>query len=317
MATNNLAPVPKNSLADPNRPYFGNPNVTAQGERARALRGGYASPAQSMEAAKGMLGFTPIVGDILSGYDAIQAARQGNYGEAALNAIGLLPFVPSMAGVFVGKGSKTWNKSMNDLAQQMEKQGASAEQIWEKTGNFKGAEGNWRQEISDTAAKFRTNFDASIASKANQYKGGIEGPIGGMYTHPELYQAYPELLRTDRMTLTKQPDWLPDSINSGMHSRTFGGKGKTEIRSKTEPAALDMTTHELQHAIQNMEKFPSGGTESMFGMGEEAFQKYRLLAGEAEARAAAARRTLTDEQRRKLYPYASYDVPVNQLIIKR
>ena len=99
MATNNLAPAPQNALADPNRPYFGNPNVTAQGTRARALRGGYASPAQSMEAAKGMLGFTPVVGDILSGYDAIQAARQGNYGEAALNAIGLLPFVPSMAGV--------------------------------------------------------------------------------------------------------------------------------------------------------------------------------------------------------------------------
>lgn len=310
---NAFAPIPVNALA----PYFGNPNITAQGAKARALKGGYASPEQVTEAGKAALGFTPIVGDVLSGYDAIQAARQGNYGEAALNAIGLLPFVPSMAGVFIGKGAKTWNQSMNDLAQRMEKQGATAEQIWEKTGNFKGPEGSWRQEISDAVAKFRTNFGASGASKANEYKAGIEGPVGGMYEHPELYKAYPEMLRNDRMTVTKLPDWLPPSVESGMHSRTFSGKGRTEIRSQTEPGALGMTTHELQHAIQYMEGLPSGGTEAMFGVGEEAFKKYRLLAGEAEARAAAARRAMTNEQRRAVFPLSSYDVPLNQLIYKK
>jgi hypothetical protein len=310
---NAFAPTPVNALS----PYFGNPNITAQGIKARALKGGYASPEQVTEAGKTALGFTPIVGDVMSGYDAIQAARQGNYGEAALNAIGLLPFVPSMAGVFVGKGARTWNQSMNDLAQQMEKQGASAEQIWEKTGNFKGPEGSWRQEISDAAAKFRTNFNASAASKANNYKGGIEGPIGGMYEHPELYKAYPELLRTNRMSVTKLPDWLPPSTESGMYSRTFGGKGKTEIRSQTETGALGLTAHELQHAIQNIEGLPSGGTEAMFGVGEEAFKKYRLLAGEAEARAVAARRAMTDEQRKAMFPLSNYDVPVNQLIYKK
>mgnify|MGYP000143151900 CR=1 FL=1 len=314
MPRNALAPAPVNSLM---QPYFGNPNVAAQGAKARALRGGYASPEVATDVVKTALGFTPVVGDIMSGYDAVQAARQGNYGEAALNAVGLLPFVPSLAGIFVGKGSKTWNKAMNDLAQQMEKQGASAEEIWQKTGNFRGAEGDWRQEISDTAAKFRTNFDASIASKANQYKGGIEGPIGGMLTHQELYGAYPELLRTDRMTVTKLPEWLPPSAESGMHSRTFGGKGKTDVRAKTEAGALGTTIHELQHAVQNLERFPTGGTESMFGLGDEAFQKYRLLAGEAEARAAAARRLMTDQQRRATFPFNSYDVPVNQLILRK
>jgi hypothetical protein len=310
---NAFAPTPVNALS----PYFGNPSITAQGTKARALKGGYASPEQVTEAGKTALGFTPIVGDVMSGYDAIQAARQGNYGEAALNAIGLLPFVPSMAGVFVGKGARTWNQSMNDLAQQMEKQGASAEQIWEKTGNFKGPEGSWRQEISDAAAKFRTNFNASAASKANNYKGGLEGPIGGMYEHPELYKAYPELLRTDRMSVTKLPDWLPESAESAMHSRTFSGKGKTDVRAKSEPAALASTTHELQHAIQYLEGLPAGGTESMFGLGDEAFQKYRLLAGEAEARAAAARRGMSNEQRRAMFPLSSYDVPLNQLIYKK
>jgi hypothetical protein len=311
---NNLAPQPVNKMA---RPYFGNPNIAAQGAKARALRNGYASPEQVTDVAKTALGFTPIVGDVMAGYDAIQAARQGNYGEAALNAVGLLPFVPPMAGIFVGKGSKTWNKAMNDLAQDLEKRGMSPEKIWEVTGNFKSPDGQWRQEISDDAAKFRTNFDASIASKANQYKGGIEGPLGGMLTHQELYGAYPELLRTNRMTVTKLPDWLPSSAESGMHSRTFSGKGKTDVRAKTEAGALDTTIHELQHAVQNFEQFPAGGTESMFGLGDEAFQKYRLLAGEAEARAAAARRLMTERQRRVTFPLNSYDVPINQLIMKK
>jgi hypothetical protein len=314
MPRNALAPAPSNELS---RPYFGNPSITAQGAKARALRGGYASPEQAAEVAKTALGFTPIVGDVMSGYDAVQAARQGNFGEAALNAVGLLPFVPPLAGIFVGKGSKTWNKAMNDLAQDLEKRGVPPEKIWETTGNFRSPDGQWRQEIPDAAAKFRTNFDASAASKANQYRGGIEGPIGGMYTHPELYTAYPELLRTDRMTVTKMPDWLPATVESGMHSRTFGGKGKTDIRAKTEPAALDLATHELQHAVQNIERFPAGGTESMFGTGEEAFRQYRLLAGEAEARAAAARRLMNEQQRRATFPLTSYDVPINQLIIKK
>lgn len=47
----------------------------------------------------GMLSMTPVIGDAMSGYDVAQSARQGNYGDAALNAVGLLPFVPGMAGV--------------------------------------------------------------------------------------------------------------------------------------------------------------------------------------------------------------------------
>jgi hypothetical protein len=219
--------------------------------------------------------------------------------------------------IFVGENSKNWNKAAANKAVEMEKAGAKPEDIWTATGTFRGPEGKLRQEISDASAKFRANFDASSASKANEYVGGIEGPIGGMYEHPDLYAAYPELLRTDRMTLTKLPDWLPSSAESGMHSRTFGGKGKTEIRSKSEPAALSSTTHELQHAIQYLEGLPAGGTESMFGIGDDAFRQYQLLAGEAEARAAAARRTMTNEQRRAVFPLSNYDVPLNQLIYRK
>lgn len=95
MPRNALAPEPANALAT--QPYFENPNIAAQGARARALRGAPMSPEQAVEAAKTALGVMPVVGDVMSGYDALQALRQGNYGEAALAGLGVLPLIPSMA----------------------------------------------------------------------------------------------------------------------------------------------------------------------------------------------------------------------------
>jgi hypothetical protein len=51
------------------------------------------------ELAKGLLGFTPVVGDAISAYDAVQSARKGDYLGAALNGIGALPLVPAMGGI--------------------------------------------------------------------------------------------------------------------------------------------------------------------------------------------------------------------------
>ena len=64
---------------------------------------GSASQPTPPEVVKGVLGFTPVAGDAISAYDAYDAAKQGNYGEAALNAVGLLPFVPSLGGIVRNK----------------------------------------------------------------------------------------------------------------------------------------------------------------------------------------------------------------------
>jgi hypothetical protein len=45
-------------------------------------------------------------------------------------------------------------------------------------------------------------------------------------------------------------------------------------------------------------------------------ESYRRLAGEAEARATQARMNMTAEQRRATFPEESYDVPLNELIIR-
>ena len=60
------------------------------------------------------------VGDVASGLLAAQDVSKGNYGTAALNALGLLPFVPSMGAMLkdVGKSAKTEFELAQDLAQQ-------------------------------------------------------------------------------------------------------------------------------------------------------------------------------------------------------
>lgn len=64
-------------------------------------------PGGPTELAKGLLGFTPGVGDAISGLEALRAAKEGKYGEAGLNALGLLPFVPSLGGVTIMAPNKT------------------------------------------------------------------------------------------------------------------------------------------------------------------------------------------------------------------
>jgi hypothetical protein len=43
--------------------------------------------------------FLPVTGDVQSGVMAAQDLQKGNYGSAALNAVGLLPFVPALGGM--------------------------------------------------------------------------------------------------------------------------------------------------------------------------------------------------------------------------
>jgi hypothetical protein len=218
-------------------------------------------------------------------------------------------------GLFIGAKSKIWNSSSNEIAKTLEKQGLTPEQIWEKTGNWKAPDGQWRQEISDKLAEFRANFDASSPSKANDYISGLEGQVGGMYRNEDLYKAYPELLTSIRMKLAKVPEWFPNSASGGTYTKTYGGKSTVDINNKTEQGALDTAVHELQHAIQNLEGWQSGGTETLFKdmPNLSAFEQYRRLQGEAEARAAAVRRLLSPEERRAIFPEKSYDIPVNQL----
>jgi hypothetical protein len=63
--------------------------------------------------------YLPVTGDIQSGILAAQDVGQGKYGSAALNALGLLPFVPALGGTIkkAGKAAKTDYEIAMDAAQ--------------------------------------------------------------------------------------------------------------------------------------------------------------------------------------------------------
>lgn len=57
--------------------------------------------------------FIPVSGDVQSGLMAADDLRNQQYGSAALNAVGLLPFIPSLGGII--KGSKLINIPLNQI----------------------------------------------------------------------------------------------------------------------------------------------------------------------------------------------------------
>ena len=71
---------------------------------------GSASHPAPPEAIKGILGFTPGVGDAISAYDAYESAKHGNWADAVLNGVGVLPFVPGLGGVIKHIPTPDWNK---------------------------------------------------------------------------------------------------------------------------------------------------------------------------------------------------------------
>lgn len=253
------------------------------------------------------------------------------------------------AGIFIGPNAAIFNKGMAAKALQMEKAGASPEEIWSATSTFRGPDKQWRQEISDKAAKITDDVYQGI--KANQQ---FAGPVSKALEHEELYKAYPEVGNVKSyLYAAEKPSGSYDAVTNTLMAQ---GPGTTTQKS----AAL----HELQHAIQQREGFARGGSPENVGAitnqyeiakaqfdealktrmnknadpvaKENAIQimnfygpklqklknfsdpnvAYRHLAGEAEARAVQSRMKMTNAERKATYPFKSYDVPIQDLIVK-
>lgn len=73
----------------------------------------------------------------------------------------------AMAGMFVGQGSSTWNKAEADKALKMAQSGTDPRKIWSETGNWKGPDGAWRQEIDDSKSQFVSQFPKPDGKEMN------------------------------------------------------------------------------------------------------------------------------------------------------
>lgn len=215
--------------------------------------------------------------------------------------------------LYLGTESKTANISKLNKAKEMEEGGASSESIRKTTGWFKSYDGKWRYEISDKDIQYsrdgKFTNDPQLKRKNELFNKFLMGTItseemteysnlnsnravkpvflSDFVKHDKLFKSYPQL---KDVTL---------SIDSDMSSKEKGfydnGLKEIHINSKlTGDEAVKTILHEVQHAIQHIEKFATGANGSN--------EHYNRVAGEIEARDSAHRSNFTEEQRKNIRP---------------
>lgn len=140
-------------------------------------------------------------------------------------------------GSFMGVGAKSFNPDRLQEAMALKGNGATVDEIWNKTGTFQGADTKWRQEIPDNKAKYDDLW--------NVY-GSNPSTLGKVLDHPELYKAYPDLKDMKVNYNPRTPGAFYDTATD-----------RIEIGSANSKETI---LHEVQHAIQEREGFAKGGT---------------------------------------------------------
>jgi hypothetical protein len=247
----------------------------------------------------------PVAGDVLSGGLAAYDYAKGDYGSAALNAVGMLPFIGG-AGIFAGKGAKTADVVKMAQAEKMLSSGVDPASVWKQTGWANGADGKMRFEISDNSANPLSQTKDKVAVDYLQMGGGLSmypSKIGKALDHANLYSGYPELadIRTSLMNVKKNGAYSKNDGHGEIIETSFAHNKNGFLDDPQD--AKSTTLHELQHAIQQREGFAKGGSPESFVQ-----QKDAELARDA----LAWRRELLSEKAK--YPNADTIALENKLI---
>lgn len=212
--------------------------------------------------------------------------------------------MPERVGVFAGSNALTADKAALKTAKNMADAGLSRDDIWRETGWFKGADGKWRFEIDDSQAY------SAIKETAGEISEGIipkDAPLtlGEVFGHDVLFGAYPSVGNID--TRLVSGDTL-DAIVPGSYGGVTKG-GNLVLRDDIIETARPL--HEIQHLIQRIEGFASGGDPRLLGK-----EDYMRLAGEVEARNAANRGLFDPELRKSVPPWETQDVIDEEQILQ-
>lgn len=261
---------------------------------------------------------------------------------------------PAIGGMFIGKGARTWDALAAQKAKMMAEMGTDARTIWQETGTWKGPDGKWRQEISDQSSKLtlgRGTPDEYGAIEAKTFEGALKHQQLKR-AYPELNEVtflhYPkeEYLGANfdprDMVVTMGQKAMNPKEGVALHELQHGIQRKEGFAQGGSPSnVLDEwysnVNKQLSSLSKQMDSLPE--FERKFDKTKQeqynvlrsqydelmnqklynppnAEEAYRRLAGEAEARATQARMNMTQEQRRATFPEESYDVPLNELIIR-
>lgn len=213
------------------------------------------------------------------GQPSLDALRQGYEGKATPQEIARTFLETGPVGPFgmlVGPAARTANHAALRRAEEMAATGANRDAIWKETGWFQGTDGKWRFEIDDTG------LSTQMTTRNEP----------GQIRHPELERAYPESATRD---VNVQRGLLP----GGSYRMPPWGIPEISVSGPTTGARNRAAAHELQHDVQRREGWPSGTYRED--------PAYWSNPGEIEARNAARRHRMTDEQRRETPPWRTED----------
>lgn len=237
---------------------------------------------------------------------------------------------------------RTFRMDNLSVARKMEEEKMDAKAIKMATGWERGADGKWRYEMPD--AKIKDTMDVGGGHIVKRYEDDMlwnGGKLSEVIDAPELFKAYPQL---------KDVRIETDAIMNDMPSNgEYNSKTNTITIHADELKYMNgILNHEIQHAIQGIEGFATGGSPTTIrgevkkrfdevtkqikqlraeGKEDEAkalieknrglynvymknddFNSYKSLAGEVEARNVSARLNMTPEERRKSLAESTEDV---------
>jgi hypothetical protein len=257
---------------------------------------------------------------------------------------------PALGGIFVGKGAKTWDALAAQKAKIMADMGTDPRTIWKETGTWKGPDGKWRQEIDDRPATAQfTHLQESgtkqLAERALEHPEAFKAyPNLSEVPHLGLRENTPRGSTETLGSLTMMKSIGPSekSLKStALHETQHviqkqegfaqGGNvnefldvanqiqkmAKRELpKIEGQLLTLQPGTTAYERLLQKKNDLMQTSQLNKDDLYDMAFRQYRQLAGEAEARAVQKRMNMTPEQRRTTFPEESYDVPINQLMIR-
>jgi hypothetical protein len=160
--------------------------------------------------------------------------------------------------MFIGPTSPMFNKDMALKASQLEKKGATPQEIWQTTGTVRGPDGQLRQEISDKASRYDPGALEDLRALDDFDYLKQTQPLGGTLEHSELYRAYPDL---GDMPV----HFMPAERMKGAFGAYSPKNDRMTLSDQLTPEkARSSALHEIQHAIQEREGFAVGGNTRDF-----------------------------------------------------
>ena len=159
--------------------------------------------------------------------------------------------------LIAGENAIGAHKAKLSQAQVMQKAGKSDDEIWLKTGWYYDKDGKWKFEINPAGGEFKQDFDKISHIEYNSEGVGYEirfnGVLSDYLDDKELFKAYPQL-KEFKIVVGDigNPQWLAEYNNK---NKIF----YLNTNAISKENAKSVLYHEIQHAVQDLEGFASGG----------------------------------------------------------